>query len=179
MVKKEDDQRKKDKMIIDGMKRCSKRKNCVNPLKDSNNFVSTLEFKLSPCSKDGFRYQCNACACLQNKLWRKNNKEKDKKSKAVYRNNNKDKKRNWEFKKRYGITLEDYNQMLDTQNGVCAICGKPPKKNRLAVDHNHITGKVRGLLCATCNKVLGLFLSDYLGSERFKSATRYIEKVHI
>ncbi len=45
--------------------------------------------------------------------------------------------------------------MFAKQNGVCAICGNPPKKTRLAVDHNHTTGKNRGLLCGSCNGVLG------------------------
>lgn len=56
----------------------------------------------------------------------------------------------------YSISLEDYNKMLEKQNGVCAICGKKPKE-RLAVDHNHITGKVRGLLCIKCNLGISKF----------------------
>jgi hypothetical protein len=59
------------------------------------------------------------------------------------------------LKKRYGITPEDYDRMLKKQRGRCAICGKPPKKNRLAVDHCHNTNKIRGLLCAACNRTLG------------------------
>jgi hypothetical protein len=63
----------------------------------------------------------------------------------------------------YGIDAEKYHQMHDAQGGVCAICGRPEtaidKKNgrtrRLAIDHDHATGKVRGLLCTRCNAVLG------------------------
>jgi len=47
----------------------------------------------------------------------------------------------------YGITADDYDALLTFQRGVCAICGRAPKGKRLAVDHNHVTGKVRGLLC--------------------------------
>lgn len=55
-------------------------------------------------------------------------------------------------KLRYGLTLEQYEEMFSRQNGVCAICGKPPSpKRRLHVDHNHRTGQVRGLLCRQCN----------------------------
>lgn len=49
------------------------------------------------------------------------------------------------------LTVDDYDLLLKRQGGVCAICGKPPKKTRLAVDHDHKTGKVRGLLCFYCN----------------------------
>lgn len=54
----------------------------------------------------------------------------------------------------YGLTIDDYNSMLKYQNGVCKICLHPCTK-RLAVDHCHKTGKVRGLLCASCNALLG------------------------
>ena len=59
--------------------------------------------------------------------------------------------------KRYGITLDDYNMMLLEQNSRCHICGKHESDNgkRLAVDHNHTTGKVRRLLCHHCNAALG------------------------
>jgi hypothetical protein len=64
-------------------------------------------------------------------------------------------KRDQRYQKKFGITLVQYNQMLADQGGVCAICGKAPKQYHLAVDHSHITGKVRMLLCLPCNKVLG------------------------
>lgn len=58
----------------------------------------------------------------------------------------------------YGITLAEYDQMIETQNGVCAICGDiNPGGRRLCVDHNHKTGEVRGLLCIKCNGWLGKF----------------------
>lgn len=62
----------------------------------------------------------------------------------------------------YGITIEHYEAMLESQNGVCAICeetepGKTPlgKEKMLAVDHDHDTGEVRGLLCSRCNQAIG------------------------
>jgi hypothetical protein len=73
--------------------------------------------------------------------------------------------RNSKLKKRYGITLDEYADILAEQNGVCAICGYAPSSTdkALAVDHNHITKKVRGLLCSWCNRGLGLFKdSPYL-----------------
>ena len=74
------------------------------------------------------------------------------------------------YQRKFGITLEDYQRMFESQNGCCAICGtdKPTghgKKNgRLSVDHDHETGFVRGLLCTNCNIALGGFFDniDYL-----------------
>ena len=60
--------------------------------------------------------------------------------------------------RKYKITLEDYDQMIVEQQGLCLICERIPKK-KLVVDHNHHTGKVRGLLCDPCNVALG-FLED-------------------
>jgi hypothetical protein len=64
--------------------------------------------------------------------------------------------------RKYSLTLADYNRMLEDQGGVCKICKDPPTQKtrdgaivRLAVDHNHVTGKVRGLLCRPCNLVIG------------------------
>lgn len=61
------------------------------------------------------------------------------------------------LKYRFGITLNDYNEMFTKQGGACAICFEPPKAKRLHVDHDHTTKKVRGLLCGKCNQALGLF----------------------
>jgi Recombination endonuclease VII len=55
---------------------------------------------------------------------------------------------------RYGLTLEQYDEILASQNGVCAICEQPPGKYRLCVDHNHATKARRGLLCHRCNTAL-------------------------
>ena len=61
------------------------------------------------------------------------------------------------LKTRYGLTVEEYQAMEQTQGGLCAICKGPPcgRYKRLHVDHDHTTGKVRGLLCFTCNTLLG------------------------
>lgn len=64
----------------------------------------------------------------------------------------------------FNLTPDEYDQILDYQDGVCAICGRPPKPGkRLAVDHDHQTGFVRGLLCFLCNRrVLGARSADVL-----------------
>lgn len=60
------------------------------------------------------------------------------------------------LKGKYGITPADYERMLAEQGGTCRVCGDPPTTKLLAVDHNHETGAVRGLLCSRCNTALGL-----------------------
>ena len=59
----------------------------------------------------------------------------------------------------YGMTLEKYNQMLENQQGKCAICGggREKQKYSFSVDHCHATGKIRGILCSNCNAGLGFF----------------------
>lgn len=64
------------------------------------------------------------------------------------------------YRKNYGIGIEDYDRMLDSQGGKCAICGadRPGKAHKnFAVDHCHATGRVRGLLCVRCNVGLGFY----------------------
>ena len=79
--------------------------------------------------------------------------------KRVKENHDPVRARDRHLRKKYGITLEQFNEMLEKQNGRCACCGtdKPGgKHNVFCVDHDHITGKVRELLCKDCNIVLGL-----------------------
>ena len=59
----------------------------------------------------------------------------------------------------YGLTLENYDAMLEKQNGVCAICSQKTPGN-LHIDHNHQTNEVRGLLCGKCNRAIGLLNDD-------------------
>jgi len=64
------------------------------------------------------------------------------------------------MKRNYGLEFKDYDAMLLKQKGLCAICdSKPPShhKKRLNIDHCHVSGRVRGLLCDACNRALGLF----------------------
>jgi len=61
------------------------------------------------------------------------------------------------LQRNYGFTIDEYDKMLESQGNGCAICGTAPEENgrRLAVDHDHETGRVRGLLCRNCNLALG------------------------
>jgi hypothetical protein len=83
------------------------------------------------------------------------------------------------FRKKFGITRADYDQMLAAQGGVCAICGSDERsinqgvERMLAVDHDHNTGKVRGILCERCNRAIGL-LKD--SPAILRRAANYIEQ---
>jgi len=85
-------------------------------------------------------------------------------------------KRMNDLMRRYGLTVEDYDRMLDEQGGTCALCSRLPEKERygrLSVDHCHDTGKVRGLLCNSCNYAIGILgdTADHVGR-----AVTYLEK---
>jgi dCMP deaminase len=82
--------------------------------------------------------------------------------------------RNRVLKKEYGMDRLEYNRMLEQQNGVCAICKKKNDRgHQLCVDHNHISGKIRGLLCHKCNRILGVFKDDI---SNFRSSLSYLTK---
>jgi hypothetical protein len=77
------------------------------------------------------------------------------------------------LKNKYDLSLKEYEELFNIQCGVCIICHKPPTEQKpfLVVDHDHETGKVRGLLCNNCNVALGLF-GDVV--ENLRSAARYL-----
>jgi len=73
-----------------------------------------------------------------------------------YREEENLKRRDRNLRQLYGVAPEEYESMLSAQSGGCAVCGETNKnRRRLYVDHDHETGKVRGLLCHRCNRVLG------------------------
>lgn len=77
------------------------------------------------------------------------------------------------FRQKYGISVADYDEMFEAQSGLCAICGNPPNRMRLAVDHSHDTGQVRGLLCFNCNHGLGHFKDN---PTVLRSAAEYLSR---
>ena len=80
------------------------------------------------------------------------------------------------MKARYGITIEQYSAMFDEQKSMCAICNTlsgDGKGQRLHVDHDHATGKVRQLLCFQCNRGLGAFKDDLT---LFQRSMDYLKK---
>lgn len=73
------------------------------------------------------------------------------------------------YKNKYGLTIQDYNQMFDKQKGRCAVCGKHESElgKRLDIDHNHNTGKIRGLVCTACNRRIGRYEHNRLKNSEF------------
>lgn len=101
-------------------------------------------------------------------------KNRTKESDREYYKNNKDKFRKYRLKCYYGITVDEYNQLLEDQNNGCAICGELCKTRAyLSVDHCHRTNRVRGLLCDSCNVGLGRFKDS---PELLEKASKYLRK---
>jgi hypothetical protein len=124
-------------------------------------------FHKNTSSKTGLTSFCKPCSSAKGKEWNQKNKEK-----LRHKSREKDLKRN------YGLTLQEYHALLREQNGKCDICGSTnPGKNKkyFPVDHCHLTGKVRGLLCGKCNCALG-FLNDDL--KLLEKAVDYLKKHH-
>lgn len=82
-------------------------------------------------------------------------------------------KRAVHLKRKYGISLEQFDSMAEAQGGVCAICQRHPGKGGFCVDHDHATGKVRQLLCRNCNSLIGMAEDN---KDLLWSAIRYLAK---
>ena len=80
--------------------------------------------------------------------------------------------RHQHLRRTYGMSLEEFEFLVAAQGGACAICGKPDA-DRLHVDHDHGTGRIRGLLCGSCNRAMGLFHED---PARFEAAGSYLRQ---
>lgn len=133
-------------------------------------------FQLSRERPDGYQAYCRDCHAVKTKITREKYPDRVKARRKKYVAENvekvKNKNRRVKLKNEYGISIEDYNIMLENQNSSCAMCGKHQSEidRRLDVDHCHITGKVRGLLCGECNRRLGIY-------EMIKdSAKAYLER---
>ncbi len=134
------------------------------------------DFYNDKTQKTGKSVQCRECNVKGTRQYYKDNRghilRKRKKGyaaikvqKAKYRKENKEKckqsARNTNYYRKFGIRIKDYDEMYERQSGVCAICGKKEDAiyrgvaKNLAIDHDHVTGVVRGLLCAKCNTALG------------------------
>jgi hypothetical protein len=109
------------------------------------------------------------------RAWYASNKGKALASMALRRKNNPDAIRNEKLRSNFGITLDQYNTISAEQNHACAICGTPQSEQlkKMAVDHDHETGRIRSLLCHNCNVGLGNFKDS---PEILTKAIRYIHE---
>ena len=131
------------------------------------------DFPLSPTSKHRRRRQCKQCIRERERANWANTSHRP--SRAY------DYKRAERFKRKYGITVDEYDAMLVEQNGVCCICKcdgrawyRANDRYPLVVDHDHGTRKVRGLLCHHCNTMLGAARDDI---DCLLAAVAYIQKM--
>ena len=146
------------------------------------------DFTICSKNKDGRLTECRDCYKERCNKWKEDNPEKYKGYQIKYRKNNtekcnqatKDSKvkypghdRNWYLNFRYGISIEDYEQLLKHQNYSCAICKRhyTEFKKKLSVDHDHENDIIRGLLCDRCNTAIGLFQDNV---ENLETAIVYI-----
>lgn len=131
-----------------------------------------------PSTFSSGNYLCRICRALRDKTRRLANvsmyREKGRKRVMAWRKNNPEKALAADLRP-LGLTVEEYNQLVKDQNGVCKLCNRfrPNKRaKRLCVDHDHKTGKIRGLLCDPCNRSLGV-LGDTV--EQFEQILDYLK----
>lgn len=140
---------------------------------------SVTSFYLHRGTKDGRTTYCGQCQSRSSAEWKARNLERAKEWQTAYtqgervRRDAREHMRAWNLRK-YGLTPEDYERMHSDQDGLCAICQQPERyvdprtqqPRRLAVDHDHATGVVRGLLCGACNRSIGQFSDNHQTLER-------------
>jgi hypothetical protein len=149
------------------------------------------EFYANPTGRAGLRPECKDCTKGKRRasyLWSREqeiervrqwalaNPAKVQKRIALMRGSDKKRlaDRKSYLKRKYALTIQEYDAMLAAQNGVCAICNRPRPENRtLHVDHDHGSGEIRGLLCFRCNNALGDFEEQY---ELFQRAANYLDR---
>ena len=119
-----------------------------------------VDFSRKTSSPDGRQSQCRAC---RKAYATRNRKVLAEKAKIYYaRPEVKERYRSWQMQREYGISSEERDNLAKSQDWKCAICKWPEGDGRLHVDHDHFTGKVRGLLCGKCNRGIGMFSDNPL-----------------
>lgn len=124
------------------------------------------KFYVARAEADGRRKHCIQCCRELTQIANKNRPEV---YAAIRRKNN--------LKRSFGMTVDDYEQLLKSQNGDCAICGRTNEEEvassgrRMSVDHCHTTGRIRGILCSNCNIAIGKFKDD---PDRMTKAIQYL-----
>lgn len=171
----------------------------VKPLPQYSKFARSADGLKSECkqcsNKRSRRYRAENSAEISDRerTYRENNRDTILERKRGYNSDPVNRERNVEkcrsyyaanktkfadrkFVRNYGISLTEYNKMVSSQSGQCAICKGVfgfDKTTRGHVDHDHVTGKVRGLLCSNCNHGIGKFKDD---PEVIREAARYVEQ---
>lgn len=118
------------------------------------------EIEFSPSRRLRKYPTCRKCETSASRLYRAANPDKQSDMRRRYRLRTPDQQRHSHRKqvlRRYGLSVERYESLLKGCNGLCEICSMSQTAINLAVDHDHITGVVRGLLCGNCNRAIGIF----------------------
>ena len=139
------------------------------------------QFNKRKANKDGLTVWCKPCVSTYNKIRKANYSpervEQLKQMERAYRQSKPYKDYDWSrhIAKKFGISEFQYNEMQIAQKNCCQICSINQKdsKRRFAIDHNHSTGKIRGLLCQTCNQAIGMLKEN---KDILYSAIKYLEK---
>ncbi len=136
------------------------------------------EFYRAKGTRDGYRGECKACNLAAKRAryaadpqkyvsmvrrWQRANPERmrDYRRERNARPDIKRQQRDMYYRRTYGKSADEVDEMLDAQNGRCAICGaKPARLASMHIDHDHEHGHLRGLLCVSCNQGLGQFRDD-------------------
>jgi hypothetical protein len=153
--------RKRRNISIDGVY-----KRCVECLQ----LRLLFEFSAQVSALDGKQPRCKVCQAAQAKRYRGSQAGRERLTRIQRASN---------LRNNHGLTMEAYEILLASQSGLCAICGRPETSARrgalrlLAVDHNHLTGAIRGLLCMSCNQGIGIF-GDNPG--RLEAAAIYLRR---
>ena len=145
-------------------------------------YKSTSCFHKAKKEKGGFQYHCIDCSKqyhakryveqkdklkVQLKKYKAENKEKIEVASLLWKKNNPDKVKQYQrtsnLRKNFGLSMDEYEEMLAKQKNLCAICLDDLIPGRTThIDHNHNTGQVRGLLCMRCNLTIGLIKDHWL-----------------
>lgn len=130
------------------------------------------EFHISNRNKDGHQSRCKLCAKAASRARALSDPERTREYNRRHNNSESGKlrQRAWHVRRAYGLTLEEYEAMRSRAMGCCQICGA--EHHRLELDHCHATGTLRGFLCPSCNKILGLARDN---AERLRRAASYLE----
>ena len=141
--------------------------------KDCDEILPVSMFHRKSGASDGLQIRCKSCNSSKVIEWQRNSpkyreywEERDRKNRDRY-------SEEWYRYKsgKYKCTVEELKKLVEDSGEVCAICGEFTTMY-LAIDHDHSTGKVRGLLCTRCNTGLGLFKENI---DRLRSAILYLE----
>jgi hypothetical protein len=148
---------------------------------------SSDDFYADRQARDGLRPECKDCTKARRKRWYAENREREIARVLAWQRENpemvaarmeafreagkkKVSDRKSHLKRKYGLTLEEFHAMLAAQGGGCAICGRPGVDQ---VDHDHRSGRVRGILCFRCNVALGQLDDD---PDRLLAAIAYLDR---